>query len=96
MDINPKIPTLKKYPGALAHRHGYVPIRYDNDLLLTKRYDGRNRLYQGALIMTHRDRETGLSGRRKAAGDAVHRQGFSTPSDGLVSRPERRLPASFG
>jgi hypothetical protein len=46
--------------------------------------------------MTHRDRENSLSGRRKAAGDAAHRQGFSTPSDRLFSRPKRRLPATFG
>ena len=32
--------------------------------------------------MTHRDRVGGSSGRRKGAGDAVHRQNFSTPSDG--------------
>ncbi len=29
--------------------------------------------------MTHRDRVGGSSGRRKVAGDAVHRQNFSTP-----------------
>jgi hypothetical protein len=46
--------------------------------------------------MTHRDRENSLSGRRKAAGDAAHRQGFSTPSDRLFSRPKRRLTATFG
>ena len=32
--------------------------------------------------MTHRDRVGGSSGRRKVAGDAVHRQNFSTPPDG--------------
>ena len=36
--------------------------------------------------MTHRDRVGGSSGRRKGAGDAVHRQNFSTPSD----RPHTR------
>ncbi len=34
--------------------------------------------------MTHRDRVGGSSGRRKVAGDAVHRQNFSTPSDGSL------------
>ncbi len=46
--------------------------------------------------MTHRDRLCSPSGRRNAAGDAAHRQGFSTPSDGLHKRPERRLPKAFG
>ena len=53
-------------------------------------------LYQGALIMTHRDRLCSPSGRRKAAGDVVHRQGFPTPSDGRHKRPERRRPKAFG
>ena len=43
----------------------------------------RRDLYQGALIMTHRDRAGDPSGhragRREAAGDAGHRQGFPTP-----------------
>jgi hypothetical protein len=50
--------------------------------------------------MTHRDRICSPSGRRRTAGDARipagHRQGFSTPSDGLHTRPGRRLPATFG
>ena len=46
--------------------------------------------------MTPRDRVGGPSGRRNAAGDAVHRQGFPTPSDGPHGRPERRLPKAFG
>ncbi len=46
--------------------------------------------------MTHRDRVGGSSGRRKGAGDAVHRQNFSTPSDGPHTRPERRLTKAFG
>ncbi len=54
------------------------------------------RLYQGALIMTHRDRVGGSSGRRKVAGDAGHRQNFSTPSDGPHTRPQRRLTKAFG
>ncbi len=41
--------------------------------------------------MTHRDRVGGSSGRRKVAGDAVHRQNFSTPPDGPHTRSERRL-----
>ena len=32
--------------------------------------------------MTHRDRVGGSSDRRNVAGDAPHRQNFSTPSDG--------------
>ncbi len=50
--------------------------------------------------MTHRDRAgeaTGQwAGRRGAAGDAGHRQGFPTPSGGSPVRPERRLPKAFG
>ncbi len=46
--------------------------------------------------MTHRDRVGGSSGRRKVAGDAVHRQNFSTPSDGPHTRPQRRLTKAFG
>ena len=46
--------------------------------------------------MTHRDRAGGPSGRREVAGDAVHRQDFSTPSDGPPARPERRLTKAFG
>ncbi len=45
-------------------------------------------LYQGALIMTHRDRAGDplghragqRAGRREAAGPAGHRQGFATPA----------------
>ncbi len=47
-------------------------------------------LYQGALIMTHRDLAADASGqwagRGEAAGDAGHRQGFPTPP------PIRPLP----
>ncbi len=50
--------------------------------------------------MTHRDRAGNPSGqwagRREAAGDAGHRQGFPTPSGGSPARPERRLPKAFG
>ncbi len=46
--------------------------------------------------MTHRDRPRGPSGRRETAGDAGHRQGLSTPSDGPRGRPERRLAKGFG
>ncbi len=46
--------------------------------------------------MTYRDRPCGPSGRREAAGDAGHRQGFPTPSDGPQGRPERRLAKAFG
>ncbi len=46
--------------------------------------------------MAHRDRVGGSSGRRKGAGDAVHRQNFSTPSDGPPTRPQRRLAKAFG
>ncbi len=45
--------------------------------------------------MAHRDRVGGSSGRRKGAGDAMHRQNFSTPSDGPPTRPERRLTKAF-
>jgi hypothetical protein len=46
--------------------------------------------------MTHRDRVCSPSGRRGTAGDALHRQGFSTPSDGLHTRLKRRLSETFG
>ncbi len=50
--------------------------------------------------MTHRDRADDASGpwagRREAAGDAGHRQGFPTPSGGSPARPERRFPKAFG
>ncbi len=55
--------------------------------------------------MTHRDRAGDPSGqgagRREAAGDAGHRQGFPTPAQiptvaGSPARPERRLPKAFG
>ncbi len=50
--------------------------------------------------MTHRDRAGDASGqgagRREAAGDAGHRQGFPTPSGGSPARPERRCPKVFG
>ncbi len=46
--------------------------------------------------MTHRDRAGDPPGRRKAAGDAGHRQGFPTPSGGSPARPERRFPKAFG
>ncbi len=46
--------------------------------------------------MTHRDRVGDPSGqgagRRGAAGDAGHRQGFPTHSGGSPTRPGRRLP----
>jgi len=49
--------------------------------------------------MTPRDRLGGPSrpwaGRREAAGDVGHRQGFPTPTDGPHRRPERRLPKAF-
>ncbi len=46
--------------------------------------------------MTHRDRAGDPPGRREAAGDAGHRQGFPTPSGGSPARPEWRLPKAFG
>ncbi len=46
--------------------------------------------------MTHRDRAGDPPGRREAAGDAGHRQGFPTPSGGSPARPERRFPKAFG
>ena len=50
--------------------------------------------------MTHRDRAGDPPGRREAAGDAGHRQGFPTPpgapAAGSPARPERRLPKAFG
>ncbi len=62
--------------------------------------------YQGALIMAHRDRVGGSSGRRKGAGDAVHppsaaaapllrrtgRQNFSTPPTGRIRDRNGGLP----
>ncbi len=38
--------------------------------------------------MTHRDRAGDPPGRREAAGDAGHRQGFPTPSGGSPARPK--------
>ncbi len=38
--------------------------------------------------MTHRDRAGDPPGRREAAGDAGHRQGFPTLSGGSPARPE--------
>ncbi len=52
--------------------------------------------------MTPRDRPCGShcfdrqGGRREAAGDVGHRQGFPTPSDGPHGRPGRRLAKAFG
>ncbi len=46
--------------------------------------------------MTHRDRAGDPPGRREAAGDAGHRQGFPTPSGGWPVRRERRLPMALG
>ena len=55
--------------------------------------------------MTHSDRAGDLTGhpagRREAAGDAGHRQGFPTsptdpPAAGSPARPERRFPKAFG
>ncbi len=46
--------------------------------------------------MTHRDRAGDPPGRREAAGDAGHRQGFPTHSGGSPARTERRLPKAFG
>ncbi len=46
--------------------------------------------------MTHRDRVGDPPGRRGAAGDAGHRQGFPTHSGGSPARPERRLLKVFG
>ncbi len=54
--------------------------------------------------MAHRDRAGDPSGqragRREAAGDAGHRQGFPTPAHspaaGSPARPERRFPKAFG
>ncbi len=46
--------------------------------------------------MTPKDRVGGPPGRRKAAGDAAHRQGVPTPSGGPPTRPEGRLCKAFG
>ncbi len=50
--------------------------------------------------MTHRDRAGDLPGRREAAGDAGHRQGFPTPPPNrplpVRLRDRRRLPKAFG
>ena len=45
--------------------------------------------------MTHRDRTGDPPGRREAAGDAGHRQGFPTPP-AVHPRDRRRLPKAFG
>ena len=45
---------------------------------------------------THRDRVCFSPGRKEAADDVVHRQGFLTPSGETRTRPERRLPVAFG
>ncbi len=45
--------------------------------------------------MTHRDRMGDPPGRRGAAGDVGHRQGFSTPP-AVRPRDRRRLPKAFG
>ncbi len=42
--------------------------------------------------MTHRDRVGGSSGRRKVAGDAGHRQNFSTPPTGRIRSRNGGLP----
>ena len=46
--------------------------------------------------MTHRDRVRFSPGRKEAAGDVGHRQGFLTPSGGRRRRPERRQRMAFG
>ncbi len=46
-------------------------------------------------IMTPRDRAGDRPGRREAAGDAGHRQGFPTPAGGSHARPERRFPKAW-
>ncbi len=45
--------------------------------------------------MIQKHRLGGLSGRREAVGDAVHRQSIPTPSDG-PRRMEQRLTKAFG
>ncbi len=42
--------------------------------------------------MMHRDRVGGSSGRRKGAGDAAHRQNFSTPPTGRIRDRNGCLP----
>ncbi len=42
--------------------------------------------------MTHRDRVGASSGRRQGAGDAVHRQNFSTPPTGRLRDRNGGLP----
>ncbi len=46
--------------------------------------------------MTHGDHAGDPPSRREAAGDVVHRQGFSTHSGGSQARPERRPANAFG
>ena len=46
--------------------------------------------------MTHRDPLSVPPGRREVAVDAVHRRDFSTPSDGSLRGPKRRLSRAFG
>ena len=45
--------------------------------------------------MTLRDRVGDPPGRRDAAGDVGHRQGFPTPTGGSPTRPERRASHGF-
>ena len=95
--------------GGFRVRQGWIPSAADKRCPVTESASrehshatggpmtsGRSILYQGALIVTHRDRVCGPSGRREAAGDVVHRQGVPTPSDGPHTRPKRRLPRAFG
>ena len=57
-------------------------------------------LYQGSVIKTHRDRVRFSPGRKEAAGDAGHRQGFLTPAGGMRTRQGCglgwRLPVALG
>ena len=46
--------------------------------------------------MTHRDRSGDPPGRRGAAGDVGHRQGFPTPPAVRPRDRKRRLPKAFG
>ncbi len=81
---------------AIAHLRGRISGALDIGERDSEATACSVQLYQGALIMTHRDRAGDPPGRREAAGDAGPRQGFPTPSGGSPARPERRLPKAFG
>jgi len=53
----------------------------------------RETLVWCAVIWNHQDPFIGLSARRERAGDVVHRQTLSTPSDGPIKGPKALFAA---